>query len=153
MDPDGLLGGYSIAFDLVAKEYGWSDDQIMDLPVVRLRQIIAAIHRRQLMERRQAITLNSWMTRQITTFIAAGYMVEKDKPNTALEIAQNLAFDEIEKAQIEESRVRHSEGAVEIVDGIAFDADGNIIPEVPVNLPTWEQTANVFGDPAKWRTQ
>jgi len=123
----------------------------MDLPLLRFRQIIAAIRRRQMMERRQAIALASWQTRQITTFTAAGFMVEKDKPNEALEIAQMLAFDEIEKAQLEESRVEHmADNVAEVVNGIAFDAEGNIVPEIPMNLPSAMDVGSVFGDPSHW---
>lgn len=104
IDPTGILGGYSIAFDLISKEYGWTDDQIMELPIRTLRQKIAAINRRLYMKRREEISLVSWQTRQLASFIAGGYWVEGH--NKALDQAQILAFDHIEKAQLDEWQER-----------------------------------------------
>lgn len=104
IDPAGLLGGYSIAFDLISKEYGWTDDQIMELPIRTLRQKIAAINRRLYMKRREDISLVSWQTRQLASFIAGGYWVEGH--NKAFDQAQMLAYDKIERAQLEEFEMR-----------------------------------------------
>jgi hypothetical protein len=40
----------------------------------------------------------SWLARNITTYIAQGYQLGKNQPNTALDHAQQLAFDDIERA-------------------------------------------------------
>lgn len=40
----------------------------------------------------------SWLARNISGFIAAGYMVEKGKENPALKSAESLAYDDIEAA-------------------------------------------------------
>lgn len=91
---------------MVSKEYGWTDDVIMDLTVSRLRQILAAIERRSYLEQRRQTSLISWQTRQLATFIAAGYMTDGKKGNPAIKAAQSLAFDDIEAAQLEEAEIR-----------------------------------------------
>lgn len=73
----------------------------MNLPIRTLRQKIAAIHRRLYFERRDRISLASWQTRQLASFIAGGYWVEGH--NKALDQAQRLHFDKIEKAQLDEA--------------------------------------------------
>lgn len=127
----------------MSKEYGWTDDQIMDLPVVRFRQIVAAIRRRLYLRRREEISLTSWQTRQLASFIAAGYMIDSKKGNPALDAAQVLSFDEIEAAQLEEARAAIPE----------FDEQGNIIPIIPDNLPSTETAMSVFGNPDRWRAR
>jgi hypothetical protein len=46
--------------------------------------------------RRDAVAQTSWLARQITGYIAAGYMVEKGKPNSALDNSAKLSMDDIE---------------------------------------------------------
>lgn len=75
----------------------------------RFRQIVSAINRRNFLARREQISLLSWQTRQLASFIAAGYMVDGKKGNPALDAANVLAFDEIEEAQIEESVKRNAD--------------------------------------------
>lgn len=82
----------------------------MDLPLGRLRQITAAINRRQFFDERQKINFGTWQTRQIAIFIAQGYMTDKENP--AIEAAQNLYYDDIEKLQLEEAQKRHAENPV-----------------------------------------
>lgn len=40
----------------------------------------------------------SWLARQVSSFVAAGYQIEKGKPNPALDAAQTLGYDDIEVA-------------------------------------------------------
>jgi hypothetical protein len=89
-------------FDLISSEYGWSDKKILKLRIRRLRQIIAAISRRRYFEDRKVKSLASWQTRMTAQYIAAGYMIAEGKENEGLAMAQVLAFDEIEKQQLEE---------------------------------------------------
>lgn len=42
----------------------------------------------------------SWLGRSLGVIIAAGIEVPKGKPNTAMEFAQKLAFDDIETAAL-----------------------------------------------------
>lgn len=138
----------------MSKEYGWTDDQILDLTVRRFRQIVAAIRRRQLFERRERITLNSWMTRQLATFIAGGYMVDGKHGNPALDQARNLAFDDIEKLQLEESDLRNNRGG-NLIYG--KDEHGReVVTEIVTDLSNVKSDASVmaaFGDPSKWRAR
>lgn len=142
----------------MSKEYGWSDDQILDLTVRRFRQIVAAINRRNFLRRREEISLVSWQTRQLATYTAGGYMTD-GKGNAALDSAQVLAYDEIEEAQIEEAHLRSHKGGDLIY---AKDEDGNtitdhrgrpvvaeIVADVKMNNEFDVMTA--FGDPTKWR--
>jgi hypothetical protein len=57
--------------DLVQSEYGWSDEYVLSLSVVRLRQVVEAIgvRRRDLSRERWAQVV--WETRTLARFIAA----------------------------------------------------------------------------------
>lgn len=88
----------------------------MDLPICRLRQIVAAINRRTYLRRREEISLTSWQTRQLSSFIAAGYMTD-GKGNPALDAAAKLAFDRIEEAQLEEAEQARLDTPVEPLSG------------------------------------
>jgi hypothetical protein len=88
------VGGYSAAYDLVASEYGWTDEQIGDLPLVRLRQITAAIQTRRYFAAREENSRTSWMTRTLASFIAGGYMTDGKSENKAATMASQLAIDE-----------------------------------------------------------
>jgi hypothetical protein len=92
------VGGYAAAYDLVAAEYGWTDEQIGELPLARLRQVTAAIQMRKFSAFREENSRFSWLARNIAGFIAAGYQIEKGKENKALDQAGKLAFDDIELA-------------------------------------------------------
>lgn len=80
----------------MASEYGWDDDTIGELPLVRLRQITAAIQMRRYTAAREENARFSWLARNLSSFIAAGYQVEKGKENKALAHAGLLAYDEVE---------------------------------------------------------
>lgn len=98
-----MLGGYSIAFDLVQSEYGWTDEYILDnLTLRRLRQVTAAIQRRKYFEERERKATLAWQTRILASFTAAGYMTDGENP--AIEAAQDITFDDIEAAQLAEAR-------------------------------------------------
>ncbi len=90
------MGGYAAAYDLVSSEYGWDDDTIGELPLARLRQVTAAIQMRRYSSSRAENARFSWLARNISGFIAAGYQIEKGKENKALEQAGKLAYDDIE---------------------------------------------------------
>lgn len=127
---------------------------ILDLTVRRFRQIVAAIHRRDLLRRREEISLTSWQTRQITTFVAGGYMIDSKKGNPALDMAQTLAFDEIEAAQIEEAKIRSASGGALVYgkdEETGEEKVVEIITSLPSNLQSQESVLNAFGDPSKWR--
>lgn len=95
------MGRFAASYDLVAHEYGWSDEQIGDLTLVRLRQIIASIQMRRYVATREENSRFSWLARNLGTLIAAGYQVEGENP--ALEHAANLSIDEIEAAALKEA--------------------------------------------------
>lgn len=76
--------------------------------------------------------MNGWMTRQLATFIAQGYMTTKENP--AIEAASMLAYDEIEKAQLEEAAKRHAE-----------------TPRVKENsVGSYERLMGSLADPKRW---
>lgn len=92
------MGGFATAYDLVSSEYGWSDDEIGNLPLVRFRQITATIQQRRFLATRMENSRFSWLARNITTYIAQGYMLGKNQPNTALDHARQIGYDDIERA-------------------------------------------------------
>lgn len=95
----------------------------------RLRQITAAIQRRQYFEQRERKALVSWQTRILAGYTAAGYMVEGENP--ALESAREIAFDDIEAAQLQEVTDR--------VDGSEVNA--NLEPQ----NGSYERFLSMFG--------
>jgi hypothetical protein len=126
----------------------------MDLTVRRFRQITAAIQRRQLIERRQAISLMTWQTRQITSFIAGGYWVDAKKGNPALDAAMRLAFDDIEKAQMEEAEAKSGKGG-NLIWGKDEKGEETVLEIVP-DLSSIRSDMDVmaaFGDPTKWKAR
>lgn len=140
---------------MVSRAYGWTDDQILDLSLIRFRQVLAAIKREEFMRRREAISLMSWQTRQLASFIAAGYMVDPKKGNPALDAAQVLAYDEIEQAQLEEAATRghddkptdgrgDANGFVWGVDEHGNDVVLEVIPKLPKNLPSESAVFDMF---------
>lgn len=80
----------------MSSEYGWTDEQIGELPLARFRQITAAIQIRKYNQARQENARFSWLARNLAGFIAAGYWVEKGKENKALKQASKIAYDDIE---------------------------------------------------------
>jgi len=80
----------------VSSEYGWTDEQIGELPLARFRQISSAIQIRRYTTAREENSRISWLARNIATYIAAGFEVGKGKENTALKHAKQLAYDDIE---------------------------------------------------------
>lgn len=90
------MGGYAAAYDLVASEYGWTDEQIGELPLARLRQVTASIQMRKYHAYREENGRFSWLARNIASYIAGGYQIEKGKDNKAFDQAGKLAFDDIE---------------------------------------------------------
>lgn len=58
-------------FDRVSSEYGWSDDQILDTPVRRLRQISAAIAERLDFKALVAESHVEWQTKVLASYVAA----------------------------------------------------------------------------------
>jgi len=55
----------------VQSEYGWDDERVLDLPVCRLRQIIANVESRRKSLRLYNNTITEWQTRTLAQFIAA----------------------------------------------------------------------------------
>lgn len=82
----------------MASEYGWSDEYIGNLPLVRFRQITANVQMRRFYNEREENARFSWLARHITAYIAQTIMVEKGKPNTALDHAMLIGYDDIERA-------------------------------------------------------
>ena len=70
-DGPSLTGAYAAIFDLIAHEYGWTDEHILDLPLCRLRQVVDALRRRRVSEQLERIRLTEWETRVTCSFIAA----------------------------------------------------------------------------------
>lgn len=81
-------------------------------------------------------------------------MVDGKKGNPALDQARNLAFDEIEKLQLEESDLRANRGGTLIW---GTDESGKeVVTEIVTDLSNVKSDAAVmaaFGDPSKWRAR
>lgn len=88
----------AVGFDLISSEYGWSDKKILNLPLPRFNQILAAIRTRMWLHKREQDSRFSWQTRVLAQYIAGGWMVEGE--NTAVGEAAKIAFDDIEAAML-----------------------------------------------------
>lgn len=86
------MGGFSRAFDLIASEYGWSDESLQDLTLARIRQCVAAITERKTLEERKQKDLVRWQTRNICFFISNTLMIKEGAENTLAALAQELTF-------------------------------------------------------------
>ena len=84
----------------MSSEYGWTDNQIGELPLARFRQITSAIQLRKYSAQREENSRFSWLGRNLAGFIANGYMVSKGQENPGLKLAATLAYDDIEAAQL-----------------------------------------------------
>ena len=87
-----LLGGFSRAFDLIASEYGYSEESLHDLTLARIRQCVAAITERKTLEDRKQKDLIRWQTRNICFFVANTLMIKEGSENTLAKLAQELTF-------------------------------------------------------------
>lgn len=73
---------------------------MLDLPVCRLRQIVAVIGERQKHERLYNQTISEWQTRTTVQFIAATVPVDKGKKNPLADAADKVRLRmEDEKGQ------------------------------------------------------
>lgn len=88
---------------MVQSEYGWSDKKVLNLTLRRFRQVLAAINTRKYFEYRREIDALAWHLRVSSSYIAGGYMVSGDT-NPAFDMAQKIAYDEIQIAQLEEAQ-------------------------------------------------
>lgn len=72
-----MLGGFSEALDLIASEYGWTHDVVLDMSFGQIRQSVAAISLRRYRDRLYQESLLEWQTQTIARFIAATVPVER----------------------------------------------------------------------------
>ncbi len=96
-----LVGGWARAFDLVASEYGWSDDQILDLTVARLRQIVQAITVRQASFDKRNRAYITWQTKELSSFIAAAGSSSAEQADALMGAVSKISMDpadEVEEA-------------------------------------------------------
>lgn len=72
-DPLWVERPWAATLDLIASEYGWTDDQILDLTLARVRQIREVILARRDAEFRRNVTLEEVKVRHLVsaTFAAA----------------------------------------------------------------------------------
>jgi hypothetical protein len=94
------VGGFASQFDLIASEYGWTDQQIGELPFMRFQQIVSAIELRRATERRTENARFSWLARNLSQFVAGGYLTDGKQENTAIADARRIAFDKVEAAML-----------------------------------------------------
>lgn len=62
---------FARSFDLIAGEYGWTDDQILDLTLGRMRQIREVIWERQEQDRRRELRVREIELQTLASYIAA----------------------------------------------------------------------------------
>lgn len=83
---------------MIQAEYGWRDEEVLDLPVCRLRQIAANIEFRIKANRDSKNSIVEWQTQTLATFIASTIQMErKGQKNPVLEAALKIRLDTGEK--------------------------------------------------------
>ena len=89
-----LLGGFSRACDLISSEYEWTDGQILDLPLRRIRQVCAAIAERRWATDLQARRLATVQLRTVCSWIAMTVPVDEGKENPLLAATSDITLGE-----------------------------------------------------------
>lgn len=64
---------FARSFDLISSAYGWTDDQVLDLTMARMRQIREVIWERQAEESRRDLSV-----REVELRIMASYMAQSE---------------------------------------------------------------------------
>lgn len=78
--------------DLISSQYHWSDEQILDRPLSRLTQIIAAIQRRQWLDDLSHRRLQTAKLRTVCAYIASTLQLAEGAENVMLAEAANLSL-------------------------------------------------------------
>lgn len=76
--------------DLIAGEYGWSDERILGLTLRRLRQIVAAIQRRIWLDDLNHRRIETAKLRAVCTYVAATMQLAEGERNPMLDAATDL---------------------------------------------------------------
>lgn len=76
--------------DLISSSYGWSDDQILDLTLPRMRQIVAAIQQREYVDQLAHRGTISWQTRTLAQIISLTVPFGKGDKNPLLDLADQI---------------------------------------------------------------
>lgn len=76
--------------DLIAGAYGWSDERILSLTLRRLRQVTAAIQRRQWLDDLNRRRIETAKLRAVCTYIAATMQLAEGAHNPMLDAAVDL---------------------------------------------------------------
>lgn len=61
---------FARTFDLIASQYGWTDEEILDLTMARMRQVREVIWERQAEDRRNDLTVREIELRTLAGYIA-----------------------------------------------------------------------------------
>lgn len=68
---------FARTFDLISSQYGWCDEQVLDLTLGRFRQIRDVIFERQAEERRKTLQLEETKVKTLAQFLARSAKAEK----------------------------------------------------------------------------
>lgn len=145
-DEDGLVGGFARAFDLISSEYGWSDEQILDTPVTRLRQVVAAIYRRQKWALRARGALVEWQTKALASVIAATVPIAQGKKNPLMDYALGLSLYDGEGSARPAGLTPPPEADPAAVEAYGFDPEHPTIREPEAG--SFERAVTQLGGPA-----
>lgn len=87
------MGGFSTLIDTIQHEYGWSDEQVLNLPLPRLNQIRDAIFMRS-----QAVMFNrhreiEWIAKHVSTIIVSSAQADQKGKESVLKIISQWDMD------------------------------------------------------------
>lgn len=93
--------------DLISAEYGWSDSAILDLTLTRMRQIVAAIQRRQYLKSYASRTSLAWQTRTLAQFIALTVPIGESKTHPLYDLASKIDLGVLGSEEEKESQTEN----------------------------------------------
>lgn len=80
--------------DLIAEQYGWTDDQILDLTMQRMSQIRSVIWERQKEDRNKELSVREYELQTLAAYVAASAGNKKGLDNVS---KISLVPSEVEK--------------------------------------------------------
>ena len=148
-EDNGVVGGFARAFDLISSEYGWPDDAILDLPVARFRQIVAAIQIRVKRDIQIHAAIVEWQTKILGSVTAATIEMAEGVDNPVLKFVMDLDLVGSllgKKARSQpEPLLPNEEADPDTIAKYGFDPEHPSTPDVAVG--SYERAATTLSTP------
>jgi len=90
---------WQTCFDLISKEYGWTDRIILNLPYFRFCQIMESINRRLVGEQKFDLRVKEITTKFLASILVVGSFLNKSGKTSLLEQVNEFCLLEEEKVK------------------------------------------------------